>query len=75
MGLKELSEDELAYCQNAVANFNRLKPVILDGELYRLVSPYEGNHMSVMYVGEGQKKRQCFMLMIFILVLARNCCL
>ena len=56
MGLKELSEDELAYCQNAVANFNRLKPVILDGELYRLVSPYEGNHMSVMYVGEGQKK-------------------
>ena len=38
MGLKELSEDELAYCQNAVANFNRLKPVILDGELYRLVS-------------------------------------
>ena len=51
-----MSEDELAYCQNAVANFNRLKPVILDGELYRLVSPYEGNHMSVMYVGEGQKK-------------------
>ena len=56
LGLKELNADEQTYCQNAVANFNRLKPVILDGELYRLVSPYEGNHMSVMYVGEGQKK-------------------
>lgn len=60
LGLKGLSSDELAYCQQAVANFKRLKPVILDGELYRLVSPYDGNHMSVMYVGQGQEKAVLF---------------
>lgn len=56
IGLKELSKDELVYCQGAVANYKRLKPVILDGDQYRLVSPYDGNHMSVMYVGQGQGK-------------------
>ena len=56
LGLKELNENELTYCQNAVSNFERLKPVILDGDLYRLVSPYDGNHMSVMYVGKERKK-------------------
>lgn len=56
LGLKELSTDELLYCQYAVANFKRLKSVILDGDLYRLVSPYESNHSSVMYVGDNQNK-------------------
>ena len=56
MGLKELSKEEMAYCVQAVANFKRLQTVILDGDQYRLVSPYEGNHMSVMYVGQDQAK-------------------
>lgn len=60
LGLKGLSSDELVYCRQAVANFKRLKPVILDGGLYRLVSPYDGNHMSVMYVGQGQGKAVLF---------------
>ena len=56
LGLKELNADELLYCQTAVANFKRLKPVVLDGDLYRLVSPYESNHLSLMYVGDNQQK-------------------
>lgn len=60
LGLKGLSSDELVYCRQAVANFKRLKPVILDGEQYRLVSPYDGNHMSVMYVRQGQGKAVLF---------------
>ncbi len=56
MGLKGLSKEEMAYCVEAVANFKRLQTVILDGDQYRLVSPYEGNHMSVMYVGQDQVK-------------------
>lgn len=50
INLKTMSADDLAYCKEAVANFNRLKPVILDGNQYRLVSPYESNHMAVNYV-------------------------
>lgn len=50
IGLKELSADELAYCQQAVANWKRLQPAIMDGTQYRLVSPYETNHAAVEYV-------------------------
>ena len=56
LGLKELSADELAYCQEAVANWTRLKKVILDGDQYRLVSPYDGNHMSLMYASPDKNK-------------------
>lgn len=56
IGLKEMSADELAYCQSAVANWKRLKPVILDGDQYRLVSPYETNHMAVMYAAPDKGK-------------------
>lgn len=56
LGLKELSADELAYCQTVVANFKRLDKVILDGDMYRLVSPYDGNHMAVMYNAADKAK-------------------
>lgn len=60
ISLKNLSANELAYCQQAVANYKRLKPVILDGDLYRLVSPYEGNHMAVTHVAKDQSKAVLF---------------
>lgn len=56
LGLKELKADELTYCQGAVANFTRLKPAILDGDQYRLASPYESNHTALMYVEQGKNK-------------------
>lgn len=54
----ELSEAELKFAQGAIMNFNRLKSTILDGNLYRLVSPYEGTqeHMAVMYVENNPLK-------------------
>lgn len=60
LGLKELSADELLYCQEAVANWKRLQPVILDGSQYRLISPYESNHMAVNYVGADSRKAVLF---------------
>lgn len=60
ISLKEMSGDELSYCQAAVANFKRLKGTILDGDLYRLVSPYESNHSSVLYVNKDRKKAVLF---------------
>ncbi|WP_295727785.1 alpha-galactosidase [uncultured Muribaculum sp.] len=50
IGLEKLSPDELAYCRDAVANWKRLSPAIMDGTQYRLVSPYDTNHMAVEYV-------------------------
>ncbi|MDR3142140.1 MAG: alpha-galactosidase [Tannerellaceae bacterium] len=56
ISLKEMDEKELAYCQGAVANYNRLKRVILDGDFYRLISPYETNHTAVMNVSKEKNK-------------------
>lgn len=49
IGLKNMSEQNQQYCHLAIDNFNRLKPVILDGNLYRLVSPLDSEHMALMY--------------------------
>ncbi|MDR0962708.1 MAG: alpha-galactosidase [Mediterranea sp.] len=51
--LEDMNKGDEAYCRAAVENYNRLKPVILDGDMYRLVSPYEGNHTATMYVGKA----------------------
>lgn len=54
IGLKELSDDELAYCQQAIRNWKQLQPAIMDGTQYRLVSPYETNHAAVEYIDKDK---------------------
>lgn len=56
INLHELSEGEFNYCRRSVADYNRLKPVILDGDQYRLVSPYDGNHTATMFVSKPQDR-------------------
>lgn len=58
--IHEMTPAEQEYCKGAVKNFNRLSDAILDGDLYRLVSPYEGNHSAVMYVNEKIDKAVLF---------------
>lgn len=60
IGLKGMNADELAYCQTALANWKRLQPAIMDGDQYRLVSPYEGNHMALNYVSKDRNKAVLF---------------
>jgi alpha-galactosidase len=55
LGLKDLTADELTFCREAVANWRRLNPAIMDGTQYRLVSPYETSHAAVEYVDNSQK--------------------
>lgn len=47
-------------CQTAVANWKRLQNAIMDGDQYRLVSPYEGNHMALNYVSKDTNKAVLF---------------
>lgn len=53
--LHGMSPDDLAFCRGAVTTYNRLKPVIQAGDQYRLVSPYETNHMAVSYVSKDRR--------------------
>ena len=66
----KISEDQLFYCnqlgddykfvQNAVKNYDSMKPMILDGDQYRLVSPYEGNHCAINYVSKDKQRAVLF---------------
>ncbi|MEX6687223.1 alpha-galactosidase [Danxiaibacter flavus] len=58
--VSHLKPEELTYCQSAIGNFKRLQDVIGFGDLYRLISPYENNCSSLMYVNDDKKKAVLF---------------
>ena len=58
--MSDLNQNEQLYCRQAVSEYNRLKPVILEGDLYRLVSPYGSNHTSSMYVNKDKNQAVVF---------------
>lgn len=58
--IEEMNEAEQQYCQGAVKNFKRLEKVTLDGDQYRLISPYDNDHASLMYVSESKDKAVLF---------------
>ena len=55
-----LKENELKFCQDAVANYKRLSPTIWQGDLYRLVSPYEDTRAVLMYVNQNKTQSVLF---------------
>ncbi|OCB76693.1 alpha-galactosidase [Flavobacterium piscis] len=55
-----LKPNELQFCQEAVANYKRLSPVIWQGDLYRLISPYEESRAVLMYVNQDKTKSVVF---------------
>lgn len=60
INIGQLKEDELKYCQDAVANYKRLSGVIQQGDLYRLISPYDDNRAVIMYVDGAKSKSVLF---------------
>lgn len=60
INLANMPKDDYAFCQQAVKNWNRMKPVILDGDLYRLISPYDTPHMAVNYVSKDRQRAVLF---------------
>jgi alpha-galactosidase len=58
--VNELTEKELKFSQEAIANYKRLSDVIWHGDLYRLISPYEENRAVLMYVNSSKSKAVLF---------------
>ena len=58
--LSDMSAEDLKYCQQAVKNFKRLRPCIMEGDMYRLYSPYDGPHAVTQFVGKDQKHSVMF---------------
>ncbi|MDE6344839.1 MAG: alpha-galactosidase [Muribaculaceae bacterium] len=65
INLHDIGENDLAYCKQSVKEYNALKPIILDGDQYRLVSPYEGNHTATSYVSHDKKNAVLFAFDIY----------
>ncbi|MFA5819042.1 MAG: alpha-galactosidase [Bacteroidales bacterium] len=58
--INRMTENELKFSQNAIANYKRLSDVIWHGDLYRLISPYEEHRAVLMYVNSAKNKAVLF---------------
>jgi alpha-galactosidase len=56
--VSKLNEKELAFCQDALKNYNALKDAIWHGDQYRLQSPWDNDAAAIMYVN----RRQCYLI-------------
>ncbi len=50
----KLSENDLAFCQQAIKNYNGFKDIVWHGNQYRLLSPYENPAAAIEYVSEDK---------------------
>ena len=51
---------ELQFSNNAVKTYKRISDVVWQGDLYRLISPYDENRAVLMYVSENKSKAVLF---------------
>ena len=58
--VSKLDEKELAFSQDALKTYSRVKDVIWKGDLFRLVSPQTSDMASLLYVSEKQDKAMWF---------------
>ena len=58
----KLNDAEREYAKRAIAEYKNIRPVVQQGDLYRIVSPYEGNRdfTSLMYVTENKDRAVFF---------------
>jgi alpha-galactosidase len=51
----QLSPNDLKFCQDAIKTYNEVKPVIWQGDQYRLSNPRESSVASMLYLTEDKK--------------------
>lgn len=56
-----MKPEEVDFAKRCVANYKRLRPVIQNGDLWRLASPYETDHSALLFVS-GDKRRAVVMV-------------
>ena len=64
--VSRLTETELLFSQQALTFYNRIKPIIFFGDLFRLVSPFGSNNdvASLIFVNEQQDKAIWFTYLV-----------
>ena len=59
---KKMKPEEVAFAKAAVADYKRIRPVVQQGDLYRLASPYEKPLSALMYVNGTKAAAALFAL-------------
>ena len=62
LNLNALTEDDFAKISGHISFYNGMHDLILQGDLYRLLSPFDGNYFSQMVVSKD-KSRSVFIIM------------
>lgn len=58
---KDMTDDDKKFCKDVIANYKKIRPVVQQGDLYRLLSPEEGKGaMSLMYVSPDKSEGAFF---------------
>jgi alpha-galactosidase len=58
-----LNEKDMAFCQQAVKNYQSFKHTVWQGDLYRLLNPHENKLASLIYVSKDKGKAMMFNLL------------
>ena len=56
----ELKPEDMAFCKEAIKNYNGFKDIVWHGALYRLKNPYENDIASVLFLNREQTKGVVF---------------
>jgi alpha-galactosidase len=57
---KDMTADEKDLSKNAIQEYGTFKHIVQDGDLYRLLSPYENNRVAFMYTLLNQREALVF---------------
>ena len=57
---KNLSAEERALADRCIRSYKQYRDLVFGGDLYRLLSPYEGNYYALMYVAPDKSRAVVF---------------
>ena len=57
---KNMTPEEIELCRNAIREYKEIRPVVQLGDIYRLVSPYDGLEMASMMYCSPEKDKAVF---------------
>jgi alpha-galactosidase len=66
ISVDKMTPEEISFSSAAIANYNRLNPIIWYGDLYRLVSPYDEDRAVLMYTDSSKSKAVLFSYNLYL---------
>jgi alpha-galactosidase len=57
---KDMSDDDKIFARKAIDNYKKIRPVVQQGDLYRLISPYDGRGVASLMYSTPDKDRAVF---------------